>query len=510
MRYKLNRGVTITLILLLTLCTYLSGVSAQTWSIKNNLLYDATTTPNIGAEIRLSNKWTAGLNAALNPWSFSDNKKLKHFLISPQARYWFCESFQGHFLGVNAAYVHYNISDIDFPFGLYNSVKDQRRQGDLVAAGASWGYTWLLSPRWSLEVEAGADVGYAWSKVYDCVKCGTYRGPDNKFVVLPRVGLNIVFHGKSVKKTCRKVIYEPEIIPVDTVPTEVVQPKVFVPVIAFVEDNTGKAGELQRNNPVLQHISQYRPYDSSRILRKEEGALYVHFPLDKWTLLHDFRSNAATLDTIVSITRQILADSTSNVKLIQIIGLASPEGPVKRNNLLGQNRAAALRDYIKKYVNVPDSMFELCNGGEAWNELRDQIADSNIEGRDQLLNIIDTEKNPDLRERKMKRLNGGRTYKYLKENVLSDQRNSGYIRVYYDYVPDSAAAVINRASLLLRGERYAEALEMLRTVENDERAQNALGVALYMTGNKQEALRRFRRAAASGNEDALRNIEQLE
>ena len=77
-------------------------------------------------------------------------------------------------------------------------------------------------------------------------------------------------------------------------------------------------------------------------------------------------------------------------------------------------------------------------------------------------------------------------------------------------MPDSAAAVINRASLLLRGERYAEALEMLRTVENDERAQNALGVALYMTGDKQEALCRFRRAAALGNEDARRNIEQLE
>ena len=94
--------------------------------------------------------------------------------------------------------------------------------------------------------------------------------------------------------------------------------------------------------------------------------------------------------------------------------------------------------------------------------------------------------------------------------MLSDQRNSGYIRVYYDYVPDSAAAVINRASELLRDKRYAEALTMLLTVENDERAHNALGVALYMTGRKEESLRHFRAAAASGNEDALRNIEQLE
>ena len=109
----------------------------------------------------------------------------------------------------------------------------------------------------------------------------------------------------------------------------------------------------------------------------------------------------------------------------------------------------------------------------------------------------------------MKRLNGGRTYKYLKDNVLSDQRNSGYIRIYYDYVPDSAAAVINRASELLREERYGEALTMLRTVESDERAQNALGVALYQTGHEEEAIACFRRAAAAGNEQARKNLLQL-
>lgn len=283
----------------------------------------------------------------------------------------------------------------------------------------------------------------------------------------------------------------------------------FRPRIAPVEDNTGKAGMLQQDNPILEHISKYRPYDDTRILRKESGMLYVFFPLDKWTLLHDFRNNAATLDTIVSITRQIMADTTSNVKLIQIIGLASPEGPVKRNLLLGQNRAIALRDYVTERVNIPDSLFELCNGGEAWNELRSQVEELSIEGRDELLDIIDNTPDPDLRERRMKRLNGGRTYQYLKDNVLRDQRNSGYIRIYYDYVPDEAAATINRASELLREERYAEALELLDTVKGDERSLNARGVALYMTGSEQEGIRCIRRAAGLGNEQAKDNLRQL-
>ena len=98
---------------------------------------------------------------------------------------------------------------------------------------------------------------------------------------------------------------------------------------------------------------------------------------------------------------------------------------------------------------------------------------------------------------------------YLKENVLSDQRNSGYIRIYYDYVPDEAAATINRASLLLKEEKYEEALKMLRTVEGDERSLNALGVALYMTGHKEQALGCFRRAAEKGNAEAQDNLRQL-
>ncbi len=284
----------------------------------------------------------------------------------------------------------------------------------------------------------------------------------------------------------------------------------FAPVWAPVPDNTGKAGALEIDNPVLQHISKYRPYDDTRVLRKEEGALYVHFPLDKWDLRRDFRDNADILDRIVDITAQIISDSTSNVKIIQIIGLASVEGPLKRNMLLGQNRADALKTYIQRNVdNVPDSLFEVVNGGEAWTELRDQIEDLDFEGRDQLLEIMATESNPDARERKMKALRGGRPYSYLRDNVLSDQRNSGYLRIYWDYVPDTNAAIINGASELLGQERWAEALEQLLPVAADQRSWNALGVAYYMTGNHDEGLRYFERAAAAGNPQAAANLRQL-
>ena len=284
----------------------------------------------------------------------------------------------------------------------------------------------------------------------------------------------------------------------------------FTPVFSPVADNTGKAGQLEKDNPVLAHISTYKPYDHTQALRKVAGMLYVHFPLDKIELRHDFRNNATTLDRIIDITRQIMADTTSLVEKIQIVGLASVEGSVKHNQWLAGERANALKQYVQQKLSLPDRIFETVNGGEAWAELRDQVSDLSFDGRDDILHIIDTEVNPDRREQLIRRHNGGNTYRYLRDNVLSDQRNSGYLRIYYDYVPDKAAATINEASQLLQQEKYAEALRLLQSVSNDRRAQNALGVALYMTGNEQEALRCFHRAAQDGNADALKNLEQLE
>ena len=98
----------------------------------------------------------------------------------------------------------------------------------------------------------------------------------------------------------------------------------------------------------------------------------------------------------------------------------------------------------------------------------------------------------------------------IRDKVLADQRNSGYLRIYYDYVPDTAAATINRATELINRSQYVEALQQLRTVSTDRRAYNALGVALYMTGNRTEGMEYIRRAAADGNAEAQDNLRQWE
>ncbi|MBP3774281.1 MAG: DUF3575 domain-containing protein [Bacteroidaceae bacterium] len=170
----------------------------QTLAVKNNLLYDAALTPNIGLELRTAPHWTLGINAGYMPWPQHSARrtKWKHLLVAPEMRYWFCETFSGHFLGFNAVYSHYNAGHLHLPLGLYPTIKDKRKQGDLVAAGLFWGYSWILSPHWSFEAEAGVDVGYTWYKNYECAHCGTYLGKDDKSFVMPKLGLNVIYNIK--------------------------------------------------------------------------------------------------------------------------------------------------------------------------------------------------------------------------------------------------------------------------------------------------------------------------
>ena len=515
MKYKLNNHH-------LILAAFLSlsqGLWAQQVTISNNLLYDGTLTPNLRVGVRLAPQWSMGLTAGYRPWPTSDEatRKYRHLLVSPSLRYWTDSVNVHHFFGVNLIYSHYNVGGITFPFGMYKSVRDERREGDLGALGVFYGYSWPLGRYWNIEALIGAAVGYTKYNQYACGHCGRKIGNGKKLFFMPQAALNIVYNipGRPAKA---QPVPEPVIqaAPIEAPKTAAVP---FMPALTPVVPSTGVAGQLQKDNPVLVPASEYRPYDRTQILRRNKEALYVHFPVGKSVLTTDYRENGQVMNRIVDITRQILADTTSSVKVIQIVGLSSIEGAVATNERLAENRALALQHYIQEHVSVSDSLFETVGGGEAWVEFRDYLSEqvenhsSHAQELQQAIDIIDSESDLNARDRKLRRLNGGKTWQYIQQHILSEQRNSGYIRIYYDAVPDKNAQIINEASELLTttcGDCHREALRLLNTVRDDERAQNALATALWLCGQKEEALATFRKAASAGNQDAVNNLKQLE
>ena len=175
------------LLFVLLSCIGLS-VSAQNWAVKTNLLYDMTATMNLGAEVRVSPQWTLDVSANWNPWTFSDNKKWKQLVVQPEARYWFCEAFNGHFVGAHLLGGIYNMGNWDTGFTFlgtdFGKLKDYRFEGWMLGVGIAYGYQWMLSKHWSVEAEIG--IGYVYSQYdkYDCATCGeTYEQdkPHNYF-----------------------------------------------------------------------------------------------------------------------------------------------------------------------------------------------------------------------------------------------------------------------------------------------------------------------------------------
>ena len=200
MRYLLTKNSVLLIALLLISVIPQQGI-AQTFALRNNLLYDATLTPNLGAEIRLDSTWTAGLNVGVNAWDIDKqkNKKWRHLLISPNVRWYHNHKGDSlvtrrvNYLEMDAIYSHFNVGNTKIPFGLYDAVKNRRLQGDLVALGGKYGYSWILSRDWRIEAEAGLAVGYAWFKEYDCPHCGTFLGNGDRIFLLPQLGINVVY-----------------------------------------------------------------------------------------------------------------------------------------------------------------------------------------------------------------------------------------------------------------------------------------------------------------------------
>jgi hypothetical protein len=268
-----------------------TNVYAQEQALKTNLLYDLTTTVNLGYEVALGKKTTLDIWVNYNPWTlgykwvgvegtenhFSNEtgknpfvekreKKLKHWMVQPELRWWLCEKFNGHFFGVHLHGGQFNVGAMSLPFGIgrykYGGTIDkdwgeylgkypvkmqtgatlpngekaevngvQYKQGTtpyiglinyagreeaenqllyayadrdgiytnsfegwFAGAGVSYGYHWILSPRFSMEFTLGLGFAYFNYQKARCTDCRQVIGEDASWYLGPtRAGIGLVW-----------------------------------------------------------------------------------------------------------------------------------------------------------------------------------------------------------------------------------------------------------------------------------------------------------------------------
>ena len=178
------------------------SVRAQQVAVKTNLLYWATTTPNLGVEVALGKKTTLDLVGSYNPWDLNDRKntKFKHWIVQPEVRFWNCEKFNRGFWGVHAVYGQFNVGGMNLPLGIFSDLKTQRHEGWMTGVGVSYGYQWYLGPHWNLEATFGFGYLYQRYDVYESQPCGPFvQKKENHYFGPTRIGVSFVYLIKSKK-----------------------------------------------------------------------------------------------------------------------------------------------------------------------------------------------------------------------------------------------------------------------------------------------------------------------
>lgn len=187
------------LLMLIAAILYIPEVKAQDVAIKTNLAYDATASANLGMEFALTQQWTLDVSGNLNAWNMPNDMKWKHWFVQPEARYWFCEKFAGHFLGIHAHSGQYNVggipNNINFLGTDFSRLSNSRFQGWFVGGGIAYGYAFILGKHFNLELELG--IGYSYTRYdrFECAGCGrkVEENKEHHYVGPTKAAVNLVY-----------------------------------------------------------------------------------------------------------------------------------------------------------------------------------------------------------------------------------------------------------------------------------------------------------------------------
>ena len=247
---------------------------------------------------------------------------------------------------------------------------------------------------------------------------------------------------------------------------------------------------------------------------RDEATLVVYFPVGSVQVLPEFENNRAQLDHLLSVLNKIAASKDSRIAKILVVGSASPDGSAELNSRIADKRAQVLVDYITSRTKLSSSHFEVKSNLESWRILRRLVADSDMDSRQEVMNIIDTAPVWDAAKKVgrlglLMKLKGGKPYRHMKQHFFPKLRNAGYIKVFYESQPDPELLSLNKAIDLLQAKQYAEALHTLQG-NTHFRADNLRGVCHMMNGDMEKARTLFQKAVAAGDPEAPKNLKQLE
>lgn len=175
--------------------------------------------------------------------------------------------------------------------------------------------------------------------------------------------------------------------------------------------------------PIMAYITPKVEIEKRRL---NSGSAYLDFPVNETIIHPTYQRNPIELQRIRATIDTINFNSLITVTDIEIHGYASPEGPYSKNLQLAKQRTLTLKKYLKELYLFNDSIFTVESTPEDWEGLRKYVSESGMENKDTLLKIIDSNMDPDLKEKRLRKVAGKETYRFLLKEIYPLLRKSDY------------------------------------------------------------------------------------
>jgi outer membrane protein OmpA-like peptidoglycan-associated protein len=323
----------------------------------------------------------------------------------------------------------------------------------------------------------------------------------------------------------------------------------------LLADNSDNLGEHYKNpNPIVAS-GTYVPeliYVKADAEKEKQivfsGQAYVQFPVNQTVIYEDFRNNAAELGKIKGLIDTLKMEKEVQISHVTLKGYASPEGSYANNERLAKGRVEALKKYVDNLYQFAPDMVKTSYEPEDWEGLKVYVENSNLSNKDGILNIIDSDLQPDAKDAKIRSTYPSdyafllqhcypalrhtdysiscnvkhitdlveirellqRNPKLLSLNEIyllantyepgSDEFNDLYetaVRLY----PNDEVANLNVANVAIRRGELDKAAEYLKKAGNSAETNYTKGVVAYLKGDKTLAEEFFNISRKSGTID---------
>ena len=185
--------------------------------------------------------------------------------------------------------------------------------------------------------------------------------------------------------------------------------------------------------PMFAFVSPKAELEKTRELK---GSAFIDFVVSKTDIRPEYRGNRRELAKITGTIDSVKNDTDIKVIAISIKGYASPESPYSNNTRLAKGRTKSLCEYVSKLYDFPEGFIKTSYEPEDWEGLRRYVGNSSLEHKDEILALIDSDREPDNKEWAIKS-SYPKDYRYLLDNCYPALRHSDYkidytIRNYTD------------------------------------------------------------------------------